>query len=84
MKATGVHEHNKDWLSGFLRAAGEELGWRSFLLPCLMTTFDPTMSILIRYVPCHEISHSRFTITRLYFITRFFTAVKTDILDEII
>ena len=47
-KKTGVHEHNKGWFPGFLRAAGEELGWRSFLLPCLMTMFDPTMSMIIR------------------------------------
>ena len=45
---TGIHEHNQSWLPGFLRAAGEEIGWRSFLLPCLMTVFDPTMSILLR------------------------------------
>lgn len=44
---TGIHEHNQSWLPGFLRAAGEEIGWRSFLLPCLMTVFDPTMSILL-------------------------------------
>lgn len=37
---SSLHPHNRDWLSGFLRAAGEELGWRAFLLPLLIRAFD--------------------------------------------
>ncbi|XP_053400997.1 uncharacterized protein LOC123550716 [Mercenaria mercenaria] len=35
-----IHEHNKNRLSGFLRAAGEEIGWRCFLLPCLLDRYS--------------------------------------------
>lgn len=42
-----IHEHNKSRISGFLRAAGEEVGWRCFLLPCLMNRFTiPTAFII--------------------------------------
>ncbi|OWF42035.1 uncharacterized protein LOC110461650 isoform X2 [Mizuhopecten yessoensis] len=34
-------------ITGFLRAAGEEIGWRCYLLPCLMSHFTPQMALLI-------------------------------------
>ena len=36
--AGSVHDHNKGLLSAFLRAAGEELGWRCWLLPALLAS----------------------------------------------
>jgi membrane protease YdiL (CAAX protease family) len=42
-----VHAHNRNMLSGFLRAAGEELGWRSYLLPKLMACYSPSVALLI-------------------------------------
>ncbi len=46
MLGLGVHDphhvsasdHNKDLFISFCRAAGEELGWRSYLLPYLVAT----------------------------------------------
>ncbi|XP_060066214.1 uncharacterized protein LOC132546513 [Ylistrum balloti] len=34
-------------ITGFLRAAGEEIGWRCYLLPCLMAYFTPQIALLI-------------------------------------
>ena len=42
-----VHEHNRNMLSGFIRAAGEEVGWRSYLLPQLMACYSPAVALLI-------------------------------------
>ncbi|KAL3858586.1 hypothetical protein ACJMK2_008858 [Sinanodonta woodiana] len=44
---SGIHEHNKNPLWGYLRAAGEELGWRCYLLPCLMARYEPLLAITI-------------------------------------
>ncbi|XP_069112599.1 uncharacterized protein [Argopecten irradians] len=34
-------------VTGFLRAAGEEMGWRCYLLPCLMSLFTPPVALFI-------------------------------------
>lgn len=36
-----VHQHNRNLLYGWLRAMGEEIGWRSYLLPGLLIHFRP-------------------------------------------
>ncbi|XP_067651913.1 uncharacterized protein [Haliotis asinina] len=38
---------NGTFLSSFLRAAGEEVGWRCFLLPSLMSHFTPGVALLL-------------------------------------
>ncbi|KAL5021630.1 hypothetical protein ScPMuIL_000785 [Solemya velum] len=44
--ASSIHDHNKSvW--GFVRAAGEEIGWRCFLLPCLMSRYSPCSALFI-------------------------------------
>jgi hypothetical protein len=40
-------EGSGDLLSGFFRAAGEEIGWRCFLLPQLMEHYDKFTATLI-------------------------------------
>ncbi|XP_076109189.1 uncharacterized protein LOC143078098 [Mytilus galloprovincialis] len=42
-----IHEHNSDIIKCFLRAAGEEIGWRCYLLPCLLSMYSPTLALLI-------------------------------------
>lgn len=42
-----IHAHNRDLLVGFARAAGEEIGWRSFMIPGLLQHFSPFMAFLI-------------------------------------
>lgn len=42
-----VHEHNENYLMAFLRASGEEFGWRGFMLPLLLIEFTPTQSMII-------------------------------------
>ncbi|KAL4234639.1 hypothetical protein ACF0H5_006280 [Mactra antiquata] len=42
-----IHGHNKNRLSGFLRAAGEEIGWRCYLLPCLLDRFSVLPAFVI-------------------------------------
>ncbi|XP_062523161.1 uncharacterized protein LOC134197828 [Corticium candelabrum] len=42
-----IHEHNREMLSAFLRAAGEEIGWRSYLLPQLMSCYSTAAALLI-------------------------------------
>lgn len=37
-------------LPGFLRAAGEEIGWRCYLLPCLLQNYSVFHALLLRYV----------------------------------
>ncbi|XP_071785889.1 uncharacterized protein [Asterias amurensis] len=32
---------------GFLRVAGEEIGWRCYLLPCLMESFTPSQALAV-------------------------------------
>ncbi|KAK3607376.1 hypothetical protein CHS0354_022537 [Potamilus streckersoni] len=44
---SGIHEHNKHFLAGYIRAAGEELGWRCYLLPCLMARYEPLLAVSI-------------------------------------
>ena len=36
-----VHQHNRNLLFGWLRAMGEEIGWRSYLLPGLLAHYHP-------------------------------------------
>lgn len=43
----GIHEHNRNRISGFLRAAGEEIGWRCFLLPCLLDNYSNTNALFL-------------------------------------
>lgn len=43
---SAVHAHNKALVFGFLRAAGEELGWRCWLLPRLAATRSPVQALL--------------------------------------
>ena len=46
-KKEGVHEHNKVKMMGLMRASGEELGWRCYLLPLLLRSFSPAISFTI-------------------------------------
>ncbi|XP_041375439.1 ubiquitin-conjugating enzyme E2 Q1-like [Gigantopelta aegis] len=46
-QGSGIHGHNRKWWMGFLRAAGEEIGWRSFLLPCLMERYTAPIALTI-------------------------------------
>ncbi|XP_064612012.1 uncharacterized protein LOC135475964 [Liolophura sinensis] len=43
----GIHDHNSIQWRGFLRAAGEEIGWRCYLLPCLMNSMSPFMALCV-------------------------------------
>ena len=45
--STAVHSHNAELLQGFLRAAGEEMGWRCWLLPKLIASHGVTSAFLI-------------------------------------
>jgi membrane protease YdiL (CAAX protease family) len=47
MTSLPVHEHNRNLLSGWLRAMGEEIGWRSYLLPGLLIHFHPIVALNI-------------------------------------
>ncbi len=42
-----VHEHNRNLIYGWIRAMGEELGWRSYLLPGLLIHFHPIIALNI-------------------------------------
>ncbi|XP_022082229.1 uncharacterized protein LOC110974727 isoform X2 [Acanthaster planci] len=44
-KVKAFMRRNKIW--GFLRASGEEVGWRCFLLPCLLDTYSPASALFI-------------------------------------
>ncbi|XP_060587260.1 uncharacterized protein LOC132742797 isoform X2 [Ruditapes philippinarum] len=46
-------QHNKSRFFGFLRAAGEEIGWRCFLLPCLLDRFSVLTAFTIRLKPSY-------------------------------
>ncbi|XP_055958945.1 uncharacterized protein LOC126829292 [Patella vulgata] len=39
--------HNNVFAPAFMRAAGEEIGWRCFMLPCLMSYYSPGVALLI-------------------------------------
>lgn len=43
----GIHEHNAVNIMGFLRASGEEIGWRCFMLPCLLSVYSPSVALFI-------------------------------------
>ncbi|WAR13212.1 hypothetical protein MAR_027392 [Mya arenaria] len=40
VQGAAIHRHNRNYVMGFLRAAGEEVGWRCFLLPCLLDVYN--------------------------------------------
>ncbi|CAF3113371.1 unnamed protein product [Rotaria socialis] len=42
-----VHQHNRNLIYGWLRALGEEIGWRSYLLPGLLIHFYPIVALNI-------------------------------------
>ena len=42
-----VHSHNRQLFYGCLRAMGEEIGWRSYLLPGLLSHFHPVLALNI-------------------------------------
>ncbi|CAF0762806.1 unnamed protein product [Adineta ricciae] len=44
---TSIHEHNRNLFFGWIRALGEEIGWRSYLLPGLLTHFHPIIALNI-------------------------------------
>ncbi|UJR20293.1 hypothetical protein I4U23_023424 [Adineta vaga] len=44
---SSVHEHNRNLFFGWIRALGEEIGWRSFLLPGLLIHFHPIIAFNI-------------------------------------
>lgn len=44
---TAVHSHNRALLEGFVRAAGEELGWRCYMLPRLLASFSLAEAVAI-------------------------------------
>ena len=45
--SVAIHEHNRNMFSGWIRAFGEELGWRSYLLPALFIHFHPFIALNI-------------------------------------
>lgn len=44
---SSVHQHNRNLAFGWLRAMGEEIGWRSYLLPGLLIHFRPIIALNI-------------------------------------
>lgn len=42
-----VHGHNQQLLHGWFRAMGEEVGWRSYLVPGLLNHFHPILALNI-------------------------------------
>jgi membrane protease YdiL (CAAX protease family) len=42
-----IHEHNRNLFYGWMRALGEEIGWRSYLLPSLLSHFHPFIALNI-------------------------------------
>ena len=53
-----VHAHNRALLSAFARAAGEELGWRCWLLPRLLMVMPPLHAFLLSglaWGQCHSL-----------------------------
>ena len=46
-KGGEVHPHNRELAQAFLRAAGEELGWRSFMVPLLLRHYSPVATCAI-------------------------------------
>ncbi|KAK3086883.1 hypothetical protein FSP39_024858 [Pinctada imbricata] len=42
-----VPNHPHKDITGYLRATGEEIGWRCYLLPCLLWHFSPPVALLI-------------------------------------
>ncbi|XP_033755469.1 uncharacterized protein LOC117338291 [Pecten maximus] len=46
-KPSSVPTQNHISITGFIRAAGEEMGWRCYLLPCLMSQLTPQVALLI-------------------------------------
>ncbi|CAF1405660.1 unnamed protein product [Rotaria sp. Silwood1] len=46
-KFLSVHEHNSKLIYGWIRAMGEEIGWRSYLLPGLLIHFHPIIALNI-------------------------------------
>ena len=47
MASLAVHEHNRNLFFGWIRALGEEIGWRSYLLPALLIHFHPFIALNI-------------------------------------
>ncbi len=47
MKVSAMHEHNRNLIHGWIRAMGEEIGWRSYLLPGLLIHFHPIIALNI-------------------------------------
>ncbi|XP_077866586.1 uncharacterized protein LOC144355064 [Saccoglossus kowalevskii] len=45
LNSDSIHVHSKSVLIGFVRAAGEEIGWRCYLLPLLMSAYRPTTAL---------------------------------------
>ena len=45
-----VEDTTGDLVTGFLRAAGEELGWRCYLLPALIQHYGTLPALAIRYI----------------------------------
>ena len=42
-----IHQHNRNLIFGWIRAMGEEMGWRSYLLPGLLIHFHPVIALNI-------------------------------------
>ena len=47
MPPLSIHQHNRNVVSGWIRAMGEEIGWRSYLLPGLLIHFRPIIALNI-------------------------------------
>lgn len=47
MTVSSIHEHNQNLFYGWIRAMGEEIGWRSYLLPRLLIHFHPFLALNI-------------------------------------
>lgn len=44
---SSIHEHNRNLIYGWIHAIGEEIGWRSYLLPGLLIHFHPINALNI-------------------------------------
>jgi membrane protease YdiL (CAAX protease family) len=42
-----IHQHNRNLIYSWIRAMGEEIGWRSYLLPGLLIHFHPVIALNI-------------------------------------
>lgn len=42
-----IHQHNRNLIHGWIRAMGEEIGWRCYLLPAMLSYYHPIIAFNI-------------------------------------